>query len=103
MVYLFHLFKFLVKLDNPLVICDWKHGKEYEWYENGKIWIIINWANGKRHGKRYRWNNNGKIRSISNWINDQLHGKHYEWHENGKIWSITNWINDTTCPRICMT
>ncbi len=81
MVYIGHLKKILIKLDNVLNICGWKQGNCLTYYENGRIWMKTDYVNNKRHGRCLRWDENGQLYEKSKYINDRLSGEFLEYQD----------------------
>jgi antitoxin component YwqK of YwqJK toxin-antitoxin module len=72
-------------------------GKQYDWYENGKLKYDENYKNGqlkyeynykneKLEGKQYEWYQNAQLEFESNYKDGKLEGKQYSWYENGELY-----------------
>jgi len=70
-----------------------KNGKQYSWDMDGKLNHEYNYKNGEYNGKQYSWWSNGKINYEWNFKNGKKEGKQYTWHENGKLWYEKNYKN----------
>ena len=73
-------------------ISEQKEGKWFSYFDNGKKWLVENYANGFRDGKTTEWYKNGKIMYQANYKNDLADGKWILWNENGKKISEIKYI-----------
>jgi hypothetical protein len=61
-----------------------KHGKEVDWYKNGKKRSEGHSKHGKLHGTQTSWYKSGQKMLESEYKDDEAHGKWTVWHENGQ-------------------
>lgn len=61
------------------------HGTRIQYYDNGRIWSVIEYANGEYDGKWLRFWKDGTLISELTWENGKRHGLHRAWYLNEKI------------------
>jgi len=61
------------------------HGTRIQYYDNGKIDSVVEFANGKRHGKWVEFYKDGTLILELTWKNGKRHGLHRGWYLNGRI------------------
>jgi len=59
-------------------------GWEKEIYDNGTIWRLSQWKDGKRNGVSIWWHENGNKSMEENYKNGKRDGLETEWFENGQ-------------------
>jgi antitoxin component YwqK of YwqJK toxin-antitoxin module len=68
-------------------------GECIDYYDNGEVWSINNYKNGKEHGECIRYYSNGEVWSINNYKNGKEHGECIRYHDNGEVMAILNYYN----------
>lgn len=62
-----------------------KEGREYEYYQNGKILSEKNFDNGELKGICKEFYENGRLKKIYFYLRGQKNGEYKEFYENGDI------------------
>ena len=60
-------------------------GRSTDYYENGQLWSISNYKNGKCHGQQESYFENGQLYDIFACKNGDLHGFYEEYYINGQL------------------
>ncbi len=69
------------------------HG-EVKWYfENGKVFQIVNYKNGSLFGDREVYYENGKMKSKTTYKNGKIDGNWKEYYENGNTKEAGSYMN----------
>ena len=68
---------------------NWKDGKQdglfLDWYENGQKSMEENWKDGKQDGRGLGWHENGQKSREANWKDGKQVGRALRWRENGQM------------------
>ncbi|MBT4804557.1 toxin-antitoxin system YwqK family antitoxin [Candidatus Woesearchaeota archaeon] len=68
-------------------------GKQYTWFDNGKLMCEENYLNGGREGKESHWFEAGEKKAELIFANGQLNGKQQQWHNNGQLETEGNFVD----------
>lgn len=83
MSYAFHengqLYKIQFFLDGKQV------GVEHRWYGSGEKWVESEFKNGKPHGQMRMWYPNGQVKFLKHYNMGKAHGEFWGWHPNGVV------------------
>lgn len=62
-----------------------RHGFDYQWYDNGQMFIERHYVGGFEDGEHKAWYEDGSVRSYKVFKNGLANGDFFEWHSNGKL------------------
>ncbi len=70
-----------------------KNGKWVEYYENGQIFIKMNFVNRKANGEATRYYDNGQLAEKTNFVNGKKNGEWILYYYYGQIKAKGNYVN----------
>lgn len=73
-----------------------KEGKQYEWYETGKLYKTENYKDDKKDGEQYEWYPNKNMKSKENYKDGKYDKLQYNYFENGELSYLSNYKDGET-------
>jgi len=68
-----------------------KHGRQMEFFDNGKIKSVVNYQNDKEHGLAKYYYTNGKVKSECRYKEGKKMGQEKTFDEDGTLKEMKNW------------
>jgi antitoxin component YwqK of YwqJK toxin-antitoxin module len=69
-----------------------KHGAEWMWYEDGKLYWERSYENGEKHGAHRGWWPNGRQKFLYRFENGTYEGEVLEWYDNGQLFRRLHYV-----------